>query len=147
MMRWVKAVKIFEHYIFVCTHVHVQQCCTFNVCSNGVEAGDLVGLSRVAPEDVVLWVNTNGRVGQILLSFSLKTKRKRTHNNNTITVCCMDDCRFKYWMLSLTFKKLPFCFELLPVNHDEILFLSFYGWWYQAYNNKKVVKVIKIRYI
>lgn len=49
---------------------------TFNVCSNGVETGDLVAVGRVAPEDVVLWVDTNGRVGQVLLLFSLKSTER-----------------------------------------------------------------------
>ena len=54
---------------------------TFDVGSNGVEAGDLVGLSTVAPEDVVLWVNTYSTVTQILLSFSFKSaKRDRVQN-------------------------------------------------------------------
>lgn len=70
-------------------HKHV---CTFNICCDGVEAGDLVCLSRVAPKDVVFRVNTNGRVGQILLSFSFKSTRK------SIQVCCMHDCRYKYWV-------------------------------------------------
>ena len=49
---------------------------TFNVCSNRVETGDFVGISRVAPEDVVFWVNTDSRVSQILLFFSLKSTKR-----------------------------------------------------------------------
>jgi hypothetical protein len=50
---------------------------TFNVCSDGVETGDLIGVGRVAPEDVVLWVDTDGRVGQILLLLSLESTKER----------------------------------------------------------------------
>ena len=53
------------------TYCDVQH--TFNVCRNGVETGDLVAVGRVAPEDVVLWVDTNGRVGQILLLLSFES--------------------------------------------------------------------------
>ena len=50
---------------------------TFHISSYGVETGDLVGASRVAPEDVVLRINTNSEITQILLTFSFQSARGR----------------------------------------------------------------------
>ena len=39
----------------------------------------------------------------------------------------------------------PFCFELLSVNHNEVLFLPFYSWWYQAWSNNMKMSQIEVK--
>lgn len=50
---------------------------TFNISSDGIEAGDLIGSRRVAPEDVVFRVNAHSTAGEILLSFAVNSARMR----------------------------------------------------------------------
>ena len=63
------------HIIYYSVHDNVYPIYTFNISSDGIEAGYFVGCRRVAPEDVVLWINAHTTVGKILLPFTVDSIR------------------------------------------------------------------------
>lgn len=91
---------VVTHTCTICDNVHPVY--TFNISSDGIEAGDPVGCRRVAPEDVVLWINAHTTVGKILLPFTVNSIYKDWGGGNQLTLLHILSKVSKFYLVALS---------------------------------------------